>query len=251
MAAAMGFPPAAPHGELEEVLPDIFFVQGTVQLKKPRLSFSRNMTVIRHEGELTLVNTVRLDEAGLERLDALGEVKHVVRIAGFHGMDDPFYKDRYGAEVWAVKGQKYARGFDNTKAEARTYFEADVEMSADTALPFPGAKLIVIEGETPEALVWLERDGGILITGDALQNWRGADPYFSLMAKIMMRFMGFLKPHNVGPGWLKQAKPRREDLATLLKHDFDKVLPSHGETVMSEAKAAYRPALERALAKLA
>lgn len=250
MAGGMGFPDAAPHGELTEILPDVFFVQGTVQMKKPPLSFSRNMVVLRHGGELTLVNTLRMNESGLASLEALGKVTHVVRLAGFHGLDDPFYKDRYGAKVWVVQGQKYARGFDNTKAEARTYFEPDEEMTEDGPLPIPGAKLMVIAGDTPEGLLWLDRDGGVVIPGDALQNWRGPDRYFTFMAKLMMRFMGFFKAHNVGPGWLKAAKPRREDLAKVLEYDFDKVLPCHGEAVMSDAKAAFRPAIERALAKL-
>ena len=55
---------------------------------------------------MILVNSVRLDVAGLAALEALGRVTDVIRLAGNHGMDDPFYKDRYGAKVWAVRGQR-------------------------------------------------------------------------------------------------------------------------------------------------
>ena len=41
----------------------------------------------------------------------------MIRLAGFHGMDDPFYKDRYGAKVWVVKGHVYAKGFDAPKTK--------------------------------------------------------------------------------------------------------------------------------------
>lgn len=246
----MGFPPATPHGRLTEILPDVFWVPGSIRLPKSPFQFSRNMVVLRRDGKLTLVNTLRLDDAGLEALDALGEVEHVVRIAGFHGLDDAFYKDRYGAKVWVVKGQVYARGFDNTKAEPKIYFHPDEQMEAGTELPVPGARLHVIEGATPEGVLWLDRDGGVLITGDALQNWDRADDYFNFVSGLMMRFMGFIKPLNVGPGWLKQAKPKREHLAQLLDLEFDKVLPCHGAPVMSGAKEAYRPAIERALGKL-
>jgi hypothetical protein len=61
--------------------------------------FSRNMTVVRDGEALTLVNTVRLDEAGLRRLESLGTARNVVRIGVLHGIDVPFYIARYGARV--------------------------------------------------------------------------------------------------------------------------------------------------------
>lgn len=245
------FPPAFPHGSLHEVLPDIFWVRGSVGLKRPPLRFSRNMLVLRQGEALTLVNTLRLDDAGLAALDALGKVEHVIRLAGFHGMDDAFYKDRYGARVWAVEGQVYAKGFDNTKVDAaQGYFQADEAMTEDTELPIEGAKLIRIAGATPEGILHLDRDGGVLVTGDALQNWDRPDEQFNFLGGLMMRFMGFIRPLNVGPGWLKEAKPSPDDLAKLLELDFDKVLPCHGSVVLSGAKQAFRPAIERSVAKL-
>ena len=104
------FPPALAHGDLEEVYPDVFFVTG---MSKPNFQgkdfqFSRNMTVVREGKSLTLVNTVRLDATGLERLDALGSVANVVRIGAFHGRDDAFYADRYHAPLWALPGPRRA-----------------------------------------------------------------------------------------------------------------------------------------------
>ena len=80
----------------------------------------------------------RLDEAGLAALDALGKVTDVVRVAGNHGMDDPFYRERYEAKVWAVAGQRYTAGFD---ANAKDVFlEPDVAMGPSTELPLAGAR---------------------------------------------------------------------------------------------------------------
>src|ERR1700742_3063575 len=100
------FPPALHHGRLEEVFPDIFFVTGEMQtvLKGAPFQFSRNMTVVRDADALTLINTVRLDDAGLGQLDALGRVVNVVKIGSLHGRDDAFYKARYGATFWAAPG---------------------------------------------------------------------------------------------------------------------------------------------------
>ena len=95
------FAEAMKHGSIEQVFENIYIVRGTAAFKKPvPVRFSRNMTVIREGNDLTLINSVRLSEQGLTELDALGQVKHVIRLAGFHGMDDPFYKDRYGGCVF-------------------------------------------------------------------------------------------------------------------------------------------------------
>jgi len=239
-------PPALPHGELRELFPDVFFVTGTMTVAGKPLSFSRNMTIVREHGSLTLINSVRLDERGLEALETLGKVEHVIRLAGFHGMDDPFYKDRYGAKVWAVKGQTYVAGFD---PGAEPYFQADELLDAASALPLEGSRLYEFKSAKPtEAVIVLLRDGGILVSGDALQNWRSTDRYFSLMARVMMRLGGFIKSCNVGPGWLKFARPGPDDLTGLLDLRFAHVLPAHGVEVIGNAKELYRSAIEKAAA---
>ncbi|MCA9587385.1 MAG: hypothetical protein KC657_18790 [Myxococcales bacterium] len=242
---ARPFPPAYPHGSLRELFPGIYFVTGSAVMPGPiPMRFSRNMTVVKQGDALTLIGSLRLDDAGLAALDALGKVEHVVRLAGFHGMDDPFYKDRYGAKVWVVKGHVYAAGFDAPKTpRGQGYFEPDVEMDATTELPIEGASLISFECTAGEALLRLDRDGGILVAGDSLQNWGTVDRYFNLPASLVMRLMGFIKPHNVGPGWLRGAKPEIARVKAILDLDFEHVLPVHGEAVLGGAKEKYRPAI--------
>ncbi|MCA9714110.1 MAG: hypothetical protein H6713_24985 [Myxococcales bacterium] len=240
-------PPVYPHGALEEVFPDIFVVKGSLRMPGPLpVRFSRNMVVIRQGGALTLVNSMRLDDAGLAALERLGTVAHVVRLAGFHGMDDPFYKRRYDAKIWAVKGMVYAPGFDAMKTPAeRGYFHADVYADESTALPLEGAALICFDCKAGEGVLRLDRDGGILVTGDSLQNWDRADRFFNWPATLMMRMMGFIKPYNLGPGWLKAAEPRADELASILTLEFEHVLPAHGVPVIGGAREKYRPAIER------
>jgi hypothetical protein len=57
--------------------------------------------------------------------------------------------------------------------------------------------------------------------------------------------MGFIKPHNVGPGWLKQCKPPKRDLRGILDLEFANVLTSHGGAVIGSARDHYRPAVVR------
>src|SRR6185295_11957327 len=147
-------PPAYPHGELQEVFPNVFFAMGTLSMPGPiPVRFSRNMTVVREGDRLVLVNSIRLSEEGLKQLDRLGKVTDVVRLAAFHGMDDPFYKERYGAKTWTVRGQRYVAGF---KMDATPYHVADEEMHDGGNLPLSGARIYVIAGSPPEGLLLVE-----------------------------------------------------------------------------------------------
>jgi len=236
---------AYPHGEIEELFPNIFMVTGSMRMAKPKLTFSRNMTIIREGDELILINSVRLDERGLKQLNALGKVSHVVRLAAFHGIDDPFYQQRYQAKVWSVDAP-YSRGLAHPPEPEDVYFQADEIIKPTSKLPISGARLLEITSATPsEGLMYLERNDGIVISGDCLQNWQKADKYFSFMARIMMKLMGFLKPYNIGPGWLKYAKPDIAELRSLLDVDFNAVIPAHGEPVMENAKPSFFATLKK------
>ncbi len=236
-------PPALPHGAIREVLPDVFFVQGTIPLPGALpVRFSRNMTIAREGERLVLVNSVRLDDAGLAALDKLGKVTDVIRLAGNHGMDDPFYREHYGAKVWVVAGQRYTSGFDTKSPDV--YLEPDVEMDATTKLPLEGARLYPIASRPPEGLLLLERSK-TLIAGDCFQHWAKSDEYFSFLAKLLMPLMGFIKPHNIGPAWFKQCKPPTSDIRGILALDFVNVLPGHGGEVIGNAKELYRPVIDR------
>ena len=80
------YTPVWPHGEIEEIFPDIFFVTGTNKTTYNSIDFqaSRNMLVIREGQALTLINTVRLDDEGLMALDELGQVTHIVRLGALN-----------------------------------------------------------------------------------------------------------------------------------------------------------------------
>lgn len=241
------FPAAQPHGALREILPGLYFVTGTVGVG-PGVRFSRNMMIVREGERLVIVNSVRLNDAGLAELERLGKVTDVVRVAGFHGMDDPFYRDRYGATVWALAGQRYVAGFDMSAPDV--YFEADRYVTPADSLPIAGARLFSFGTATPEGAVLVPYGNGTLLVGDALQNWGTTNPYFSLLGKVMMKAMGFIKPYNIGPGWLKAARPSGAQLRSVLELPFENVLPSHGDPVLGEARSRYRPRIEAIAATL-
>jgi hypothetical protein len=234
---------ASPHGELQEIFDGIWFVKGSHKMPVPMplpMRISRAMTVLRNaeDGTLTVVNSMRLSERGHAELDALGKVTRVLRIGGFHGCDDGYYRERYGAKIYAVKGMTYRRGMKPDQGP--TYLEPDVVIDEDSPLPIPSARLKVFASSNPpEALLLLDRDGGIVVSADALQNTAGPDKHCNWLGKIVMRRMGFFKPYAVGAGWLEFAKPEAEDVRSVLDLQFEHVLPGHGDPVIGEAKSKY------------
>jgi len=243
--------PALAHGTIKRLFDNIWFVQGAV--KMPMLmpmKISRSMVILRdtETNELTIVNSMRLTETGLTELEKLGKVTNVIRIAGFHGRDDGFYRDRYGAKIFAIEGQVYTRELSE-KADTKEYMQPDVWLNKDSALPVKSATLKIFETSTPpEAILLLQQEGGIAIAGDSLQNTPEPDEYVNFPAKLMMRKMGFFKAYNIGPGWLQFAKPETSEVRSILDLDFEHVLPGHGDAVIGQAKEKYRPILEGELA---
>ncbi|WP_428261945.1 hypothetical protein [Haliangium sp.] len=222
------YTPVMPHGALEEVFPDVFFVTGTTRPKYMGVDwqFSRNMTVVRDGGALTLINTVRLDDAGLAALDALGKVDNVVKLGSFHGIDDPFYVDRYGATLWALPGMTHERGLST-----------DRELVVGGEMPFGGCSLFTFDTSAqPEGLLLLEREGGVLIACDSLQNWTEPDRYFSDDSAQKMKEFGFFAPANVGPGWLRSCEPKAPDFERVEALQFKHLLSGHGTPLRDHAK---------------
>jgi len=235
---------ALPHGPIQEVFRDIFFVRGAVTLPiRLPVRMSRSMTILRDGDELTLVNSIRLSKEGLGRLEALGRIVRVIRIGGFHGRDDGFYRERYGARVLAIEGQAYTREIRSDESNL-SFMEPDEWLDSSTPLSIADARLFVFGGTPPEAILVLEREGGILVTADSLQNTAGPDEFVNFLGRQMMKRIGFFKAHGLGPGWLRSAEPPAADVAGILELSFEHVLPGHGEPVIGDAREKYRPAIE-------
>ncbi len=191
------FPPQLPHGQITQVLPEVFFVTGQMRIEAPDrpILTSRNMTVIRTGTELTLANTVRLDAGGLAEIDALGEVKHVAKLGQFHGRDDAFYLDRYGAEFWAPDGMTHDRGE-----------VTDCVLAPDQAGPSNDASVFLFEtASKPEVILHLDRHGGILVSCDSLHNWSGPDEWFDDYSAQSMQEGGFFPLPKCRP-WMAKSE---------------------------------------------
>ena len=230
---------ALPHGTISEPLKDIFFVTGTREwhVMDMDLQFSRNMTVVREEGKLTLFNAVRLSDDGLKALQALGEISNVVQVGGLHGIDDAFYRDTYGATYWAQPGAGQA----GVPVDRTLFHNGEMPTSNTEMFSFQTSNV-------PEAIFRLDRDGGVMIACDALQNYVEPDAFFDEPSTKVMTDIGFFTPANVGPVWMQAAEPSAEDFQRLSKMSFKHVFCGHGTPVLNTASEAYAATFRRLFA---
>lgn len=248
MSTTTAHSPAFPHSELAPVFEDIWFVRGGWPMPVPfKPCISRSMTVLRDpaSGELTLINSMRLSEEGLQDLEALGPIQHVIRLASMHGADDGFYRERYGATVHALRGTWYTSGLSAQASAEDSYFSPDLYFEKGSDLPIQGATVHIMESPSlREASILLDREGGILLSGDYFHNTPTPDEFTNSLAGVCMRVMGLARPCNMGVGWVMMTRPSREELLGLLELPFEHVLPIHGLPVIGDARERYRPAIE-------
>ena len=229
-----------PHGDIETITDDVFMVRGSIKLNA-MMRITRNMGLVKQGNELTLINPIRLDAAREEQLQALGTINHIMRLGPFHGVDDPYYVDKFGAKFWCQPG-----------GEAYPEPAIDKELSADGDLPINDAQLFEFkQTKQPECALLLNRAGGILFTCDAIQHY-GDYSYNNLLARLLMPRIGFPRTTIVGPIWLKlmtkEGDSLEQEFRQLLQWQFDKLLSGHGTLIEQGAHGAVQKAVDKAFA---
>ena len=233
------YPPAYPHDQIEVLYPGVYLLHGSIRMG-PGMRMNRNMVILQNGTDLTLINPVRMSEDGLAALERLGDVKYILRLGDFHGLDDAFYLDRYKCEFWAQDGQATYKSPQPVRLIAAT-----------TESPFPNSEFFIFESATyPEAALLL-KEYGLLITTDSVQyhsDWS----YFTWFTKFAFKLLGFRKGINIGPPWLKRVTPKGgsldSDFKRLLNLDFDSMIAAHGLALKSGAKEALQAEVARVFA---
>lgn len=230
------YAPAFPHDPITEIYPNTYWVHGSIKIG-PGMRMNSNMVILRQGNELTLVNPVRVNEAELLNLEKLGNIRHVMRLGDFHGLDDQFYVDRYKADVWCQPGQKtYKNPTPGTL------------ITANTTPPINNSDFFIFEqSRFPEAALLL-KEHKLLITTDSIQYWSDWS-YTSAFTRLVLRLMGFKLTLLIGGPWLKRVTPKgeslRPDFERLLTLDFDSVVAAHGSLLRSEAKQHLQAAMRK------
>ena len=100
---------------------------------------------------------------------------------------------------------------------------------AGEAGPVKGATIVVFESiAAPEAVLCVHRSGGILVSGDSLQNFTGADEFFDTVTGETLEKGGFFKRGNIGSAWRARLQPEKKDFERILGLEFKHLLPAHG-----------------------
>jgi hypothetical protein len=143
--------------------------------------------------------------------------------------------NRYGADYWVMPGMRHDSGLEAT----RTLGEEDLPVADASVFEFNTTAI-------PEGILRLDREGGILIACDALQNWLKPDEFFSDTSRDLMTKMGFFTPANLGPVWVQRATPAGEDFARLKQLSFRHALCGHGEPLRETAYEDFSATFNRA-----
>lgn len=234
-------PAALPHGAIQALGDDVFYVIGSNVIVHDgmRIQASRTMTIIREHGELTLVNTMRLNDQGLRALEQLGRIKHVIRLGAFHGRDDAFYQQAYGATLWSFPEMERSHG---------EIVNRDLNQKQ---LPLGHARIIAFTSTTfKEAVLILKRRGGILISCDSIKNWQTQDAFFDDTTFAMMKTSGSIGTAVVDKTWLSAMNPSKSELSALADENFSILISAHGMPLTNEARTAVRKSIQNTLKTL-
>jgi hypothetical protein len=226
-------------GTLREIFPDVWWVGGTTQFA-PFATFPRNMIVLREPDGLVLVHPVMLPEAEQARLEAMGPIRHIVRLGDFHGMDDALYVERYAPTVWAPPGVMPVPG---VRADRELVQGGPSPVADGTVVSFTKSKV-------PEVVLHLARHGGALAACDSVQNWEHRPEGCSWLGSLLAVAMGLKGRSCLGPGWLREAEEKGSralagDYARILDLDFRHLLAAHGPPVLDTARDDLRVAVTK------
>ena len=161
-----------------------------------------------------------------------------------HGMDDPFYVDRYQAQFWA---------FDDGK----TYRQPNIDhpLNENVSLPFRQAKLFAFKHmKETEGAILLERSPNLLLTCDAVQSYLNPPhtPHTNFITRLLMPLIGFPKKTLIGPMWMKFLVTDRDGMKAeferLLKFEFEQLLAAHGTFLTENAHAEVKKAFDNMFA---
>jgi len=197
------------YGTLEQVFDDVWWTWGTVQVGLG-LAFPRTMTIVRQLDGLVVIHPVMMPADEQAKIEALGPIKHVVRLGAGHGMDDPAYIARYKPTTWGQPGAPLKDGATR-----------DRELVTGGPSPFDGGTVIAFEtSKNPECVIHVPRHGGILLSCDSIQNWADS-PGTSLAMRPLSRLMGFKGRACLGPMWRKHSEPKDGES---FKATYDKIV---------------------------
>ena len=153
-----------PHGKLIELAENLWTVEGTI--KMPPGPLPRRMTIARlQSGALVIFSAIALDDAEMQKIEALGEPSILIVPNPFHRQDAAAWKARY-PDIRVV-----------TPAGARAAVEQIVPVDdCESLLSDETVRFQPVRGtdSSESALVVVSESGTTLVVNDLIGNVRNA-----------------------------------------------------------------------------
>ncbi len=221
------------HGALYPIAAGLHGVDGAFGW----LPFGRRMTVVTlPSGSLALHSPIRMDDAGMAALDALGAVGAIIVPNPFHGADAPWYAARYPAAAALTTGgalRKISRRVPRVEAVDESW--SDELTAALEWMPAAGMKV--------HEYAFFHPSSRTLILTDLVFNMgtecRGLA---RLLLRLNKAYGRFGPSRTLRWFFAGDIAELRESVAKLDRWDYDRVIMAHGRIVESEGKAMMQKA---------
>jgi glyoxylase-like metal-dependent hydrolase (beta-lactamase superfamily II) len=169
---------------------------------------------------------------GFDALAALGDPVAVILTAHGHERDALAYEARFGVRRYVNALPDAPQSRHGTR-----FYAGDVLLDTFRTIDFGG----ISPGETG---LLLDRDGGVLVVGDAFFNFVHPDPRnpLSLFVPLIMPY----GPPQPRPAWISDdVRLSRRQLDQVRTYRFAHLLPSHGDPLIGGAAAKVTAALDK------
>lgn len=233
---------------------NVFIARSVFPVVRWVMGLHCTMTVYRAaNGEVTLVNAFRVPANVEDEILALGPVRHIVTLGGFHGASDAYYLTcgKFGTPThWTPVGGSVAPGLPDAKGLTEDSYPVDGAQVVPLESPYPECALVLPLGVTS--------GGNVLVACDALVHaidTRGIPP----IGRVLLNaFMGLATQGTPEPAplWCKhqkvaigQEKLRPYYARILDELEWSAVVTAHGPAVVDCNRDNLRRAVEKALNK--
>ena len=189
----------------KEVVPGLY----TYSVYEEAIKSVMTAHVLVNSSRLVLIDPVPLSPKDLEELGKLGVLESICLTTESHQRFACDLREKFNVRVYVHAAADPAV----RKAADKGFHDLDLLPGDITAIHIPGAK----PGETA---FYLDRDGGVMILGDAVSN---------------LKDLEFLPDK-----YCKDPGQNRESLKKLLVYDFKTLCFGHGEPIHGYPKAALR-----------
>ncbi len=191
--------------KLKQVVPNLY----TYSVFDEEIKSVMTAHVLVDASRLILIDPIALSGKDMEQLGKLGVLESICLTTESHLRGASALREKFNVRVFV-----HAAADPAVKSQAdKTFTDLDLLPGDMTAIHVPGTK-------PSESAFFIDRDGGVMVVGDALTN---------------LKDLEFLPDK-----YCKDAKQNRESLKKLLVYEFKTLCFGHGEPLKGYPKAALR-----------